>query len=846
MARGRLRIYLGAAPGVGKTYAMLQEGRRRAERGADVVVGIVETHGRALTAAQIGELEVVPRRAVTYRGATFDEMDTDAVLARAPQICLVDELAHTNAPGSPNAKRYQDVEALLAAGIDVISTVNVQHLESLNDVVERITGANQQEIVPDEVVRNAEQVHLVDQTPEALRRRMVHGNIYPPDRAEAALANYFREGNLSALRELALMWVADQVDEGLQSYRERHGITETWETRERVVVAMSPSPTNDDVIRRAGRIATRSRGELVGVRVRPTDGLASGDESAMEERKRVLAGLGGRYREVASGDVAAALVSVAREENATQIVLGASHRSRWEELTSGSVVNDVTRLSGSIDVHIISTESPTGSSRSIPWPTARRRRPASPVALSPRRRNIAWGAAMVVPLLLTGVLAVLDEHLGIASDLLVHLLGCVAVAAIGGAAPAVAAAVWSTLLVNYFFTEPRRTLSIAHGENLLALVVFLIVAGVVGSLVSRAARRTAEASRARSDAESLAALAALTAVADDPLPLMVGRIRSALGADGAAVLERQADGWAVVASDGVLSTTTLRVGPDASSIAAPIDDRTSLVVDGEHLGAADRDVIGAFASQVTTVLDQRRLRREAEAAERLAEIDELRAALLAAVSHDLRTPLAAIKASVSSLRQTDIDWPASDREEFLATIEGQTDRLTDLVSNLLGMSRIQSGSVRLVRRAVGVDEVVSAAIAGIDPQGVVVRMDLADDLPAWDADPALAERVVANLLDNAVKWSPAGAEVRLVAAAHDGRVTLSVIDHGPGIPPARRSEVFEPFQRFGDGTVGGTGLGLAVAKGLTNVLGGELRIGDTPGGGTTMELTLDAAIEVPA
>lgn len=834
MPRGQLRVYLGAAPGVGKTYAMLQEGRRRAERGADVVVGIVETHGRRSTAEQLGNLEIVPRRHVSYRGAELEEMDVAAILRRAPRICLVDELAHTNVPGSPNAKRHEDVEELLAAGIDVISTVNIQHLESLNDVVERITGVAQREVIPDSLVRAADQVHLVDQTPEALRRRMVHGNIYDHDRAEAALANYFRLGNLAALRELALMWVADQVDDGLQDYRDRHGISDTWETRERIVVAITGAPTGDDVIRRAARIATRLRGDLLGVRVRSTDGLASEESPALERQKQLLAALGGRFREVASGDIAKALVDVARNENATQIVLGASHRSRWRELISGSVVNDVNRLSDTIDVHIISTD-PQGSS-----PTSREEQ-AQPTraigattaaALSSRRRDTAWVLALLIPVALTALLRIVDDRLGFPSDLLIYLVGSVAVATVGGLAPALVCAVASSLLLNFFFTDPIHTLTISEPENVLALVVFVAVAGIVGSLVSRAARRTAEAARARSDAASLAAMAALTAGVGDQLPLMVGQVRAALGAAGAAVLHRLDGADQVLASDGVLEGTP---------ITAPIDDSTDLALFGIGVGPANLEVLTAFSSQITTALDQQRLRREAARSEQLAEVNELRASLLAAVSHDLRTPLAAIKASVSSLRQDEIEWPLDVEEEFLATIEGQTDRLTDLVSNLLGMSRIQSGAVQLSRRDVGVDEVVSAAIAGIDLGGVDVIVDIDEELPPWHVDPALAERIVANLIDNAAKWSPAGEVVRLTARTNRDGITLAVIDRGPGIPSDRRDEVFEPFQRLGDGTVGGTGLGLAVARGLTNVLSGRLEIDDTPGGGTTMSLTLAAA-----
>src|SRR4051812_46022861 len=339
MARGRLRVYLGAAPGVGKTYAMLNEGFRRRERGTDVVVGFVEAHGRANTASQVRELEVVPRRVLEYRGTSFEEMDLDAVLARKPKVALVDELAHSNVPGSRHEKRWQDVEVLLEAGIDVISTVNIQHLESMNDVVEAITGIEQRETIPDEVVRRADQVELVDQTPEALRRRMAHGNIYQPEKVDAALANYFRVGNLGALRELALMWTADRVDEALEEYRQAHGIVGTWETRERVVVAITGAPGGDDVIRRAARMAMRTRGDLIGVHVRPADGLAGPSTERLADLRRLLTELGGEYREVSGGDVAEALVGFARAENATQLVLGASQRSRVSELMRGSIIN---------------------------------------------------------------------------------------------------------------------------------------------------------------------------------------------------------------------------------------------------------------------------------------------------------------------------------------------------------------------------------------------------------------------------------------------------------------------------------------------------------------------------
>ncbi|TML17843.1 MAG: histidine kinase, partial [Actinobacteria bacterium] len=356
MARGVLRVYLGAAPGVGKTYAMLDEGWRRKERGTDVVIGVIETHNRPSTIAQIRDLEIVPRRRVEYRGAMLEEMDLEAVLARRPHVALVDELAHTNVPGSRNEKRWQDIEELLNAGINVVSTVNIQHLESLNDVVEKITGIAQRETVPDAFVRQADQIELVDMSPEALRRRMAHGNIYTPERIDAALGNYFRPGNLSALRELALLWVADRVEDTLQQYLEDYGVAGAWETRERVVVAMTGAPSGDALIRRAARMAARNKGELRGVRVIASDGLApTGSNDHLSSQRRLLKELGGTYHEVTGDDVATALVEFARAERATQLVLGATRRSRRQELLGGSVIGRVLRMAGSLDVHVIAT-----------------------------------------------------------------------------------------------------------------------------------------------------------------------------------------------------------------------------------------------------------------------------------------------------------------------------------------------------------------------------------------------------------------------------------------------------------------------------------------------------------
>jgi two-component system, OmpR family, sensor histidine kinase KdpD len=838
MARGQLRIYLGAAPGVGKTFAMLDEGWRRRQRGTDVVVGLVETHGRLRTSEQVRDLEVVPRRRLDYRGTTFEEMDIDALLARRPEVALVDELAHTNVPGSRNEKRWQDVEELLAAGIDVISTVNIQHLESVNDVVEEITGIQQLETVPDEIVRAAEQIELVDMAPEALRRRMAHGNIYKADKVDAALANYFRVGNLSALRELALLWTADRVDEALRVYRDAHGIHRPWETRERIVVAVTGAPSGETLIRRASRMATRSHAELVGVHVRSDAGLATASDQ-LDENRQLLADLGGVYHEVVGADPAESLVRFALAENATQLVLGATHQPRWREvLSGGSVINRVIRSAGPIDVHVISGDETVGGDGERLLPPRRRR----PTALPPGRQAAGWIMCVVGIPLLTMVLLAVEQHLNLPSEMLLCLLLVGAVAVVGGLWPALVTAVTTSLIVNWFFTPPVHTWTIAETDNVVALVVFVLVAVLISLLVSRLSRRSADAARARAEAEAIAAVAGNLVDAENALEVAVGHLRSTFGLDAVSVLRPDGDGYLVEASSGEPVPTT----PEGH-MSVDLRGGALLVLDGPSLHSDDLQVLHAFVAQLGAALEQRALRAEAQAAAAAAEGDRLRTAILRAVSHDLRTPLASIKASVTSLMQDDVEWSEHDRDEFLSTIEEETDRLNRMVGNLLDMSRLQSGIVEPGLRPVGLEEVVPRALVSISGDAAElgrseVSVDVGEQLPRVVADPDLLERVVANLVANALLHSGPGVPVRIEGGRVGGRVDLREIDHGVGVPVRARDAMFEPFQRLGDGVAdSGVGLGLAVSRGFVEAMGGELSVDDTPGGGLTFTVSLPVA-----
>ncbi len=827
MARGKLRIYLGAAPGVGKTFAMLAEGWRRRSRGTDVVIGFVELHGRPQTTAQVRDLPVVPRRTISYRDQDLEEMDVDAILARRPAVALVDELAHTNVPGSRNQKRWQDIEQLLGVGIDVISTVNIQHLASINDVVERITGVVQRETVPDAVVRAADQIELVDMAPEALRRRMAHGNIYPPERIDTALANYFRLGNLGALRELALLWVADRVDDELAAYRERHDIQAPWETKERIVVALSGAPGGENLVRRAARMAARSKGEVVGVHVRAGDGLMHPEPVGLEDQRRLLVEVNGRYAEVTGVDEAQALVEFARAENATQLILGASSRSRLQEILRGSVINRVVRAAAPIDVHVISPPQPVQAG--LPALVPRHRPAAVPV----RRRNIALVMGILGLGLLATALSPLHQSLGLPGALLVLLLGVVAVTLVGGVLPAAVATVVALFGADFFFAPPLHSLRIARPADIVALVVFCAVAATVAQLVDRLARRGIQVSRARAESEALARLAGRSVLSGaDALPDIVEELRRTFSLDSVAILAPEDRGWRTVTAAGAPVPS-----PDEAAMSAELDQGTVLVLSGRALSADDTRLLGAFVDQLR--LTQERLVLESEAAQAagLAEANTLRSALLAAVSHDLRTPLASIKAAVTSLTSTEVEWSQEDVRGFCKTIDDETDRLTGLVANLLDMSRLQTGILPVAVEPVSVDEVVDRALASLSSGTAGLVLNAPGPLPLIVADPGLLERALANVIANAHKWSPEGAAARIEVGLAGDHVDIRVIDTGPGIARQWRDQVFQPFQQLGDGSRDarrGVGLGLAVAKGFTEAMGGELDIEDTPGGGTTM------------
>jgi two-component system sensor histidine kinase KdpD len=824
--RGQLRVLLGAAPGVGKTYAMLEEGKRLREQGKDVVVGLVESHGRTAIAAMTNELEVIPRTATSHRGTQFTEMDLDAVLARRPAVVLVDELAHTNAPGSVHEKRWQDVEALLDAGIDVISTVNIEHIESLADVVEQIVGTRQPDTIPDRVLRDADQTEVVDVAPQALRERLADGVVYPAERMDAAHSNYFRLGNLTALRELALLWLADEVDSALKRYRTEHGIDSSWEARERVVVALTGGEEGETLLRRGARIAARSAGgELLAVHVTNPDGRGHQAE-ALTGLRSLTETLGGTFHQVVGRDIPRALVEFARSVDATQLVVGVSRRSRLKAAISGAGIGaTVIRDAGPIDVHIV-THDAAGGHLALPRLEG---------ALSAKRRIAGFAVTLVgVPLLAWLLLSFRSEQ-SITSDVLAFQLLVVLVALIGGIWPAVLAAILSGLTINFFFVAPTFSLGVYEPVHLLALGLYVINAALVSYVVDQSARRSRAAERSAAESELLSTITGSVVRGEGALQALVSLTREAFALTGVRLLVR----GEVLRADG-------EPAPDGRFTPVAVGEEATLELHGRELEESERRLLAAVVAQIGAALEHSDLSDTAKEIGPLTATDKVRSALLSAVGHDLRRPIAAATAAVGGLQSADDTWSDADKVELLATAAESLQTLASLVTNLLDVSRLQAGVLGITIEQVDAEAAILRALDELHLGPAEVELDLDASLGPVLADEGLLERVLVNLLSNATRYAPPGTRVRISTSALGGTVQLRIVDHGPGIPRERMEDVFLPFQRLGDtDNLTGLGVGLALAKGFTEGMGGALEAEDTPGGGLTMVVSLPAVALKP-
>jgi len=814
MPRGRLRIYIAAASGAGTTYAMLDEALRRRSRGTDVMVGCVDTGGRPTTTAMLQEL--VGDAALPWPP---EALSVGGIRARRPAVVLVDDLGAPNPPTSGNSARWQDVDELLENGIDVITTVTVQHIESLADTVRKIVGTVPPVLVPDSFLARADQIELIDISPEAIRRRIAHGNVFDRD-AGPEDSELFNSEAFALLRILLLQWMIDRL-----SVTSPAALPQA-DVRERVVVGISGAPSGDAVVRRAARLAQRSRAALVGVHVhRPGEATPP---LLLERTRSLVAELGGTFREIEGNEVPEALLAFAEIEGATQLVIGTpDRRARWSR--HQSVLGRIARRTTSVDVHVVSREKASDEA------AGRKPHNAPTVRSSPRRIAAGTGGAVLLAAL-TALFVSLRDDIDVSTALGIYLLVVVGIAALGGRLAGIVSAVAAPLIANWFLIEPYRTLRINDPENLTELLVFVTVALIVSTFVSVAAARAADAEQAREEATNLARLAG--SGGPDALQVVVDHLCTTFSLDGVAVIE-QIDGRSDLI---VTSGSNPPTNPAEADFSEPISDSVVVAARGRALTVDEHRVMHVFFGQIAKLVEQHHVAELAAEAEAFARADELRTAILRAVSHDLRSPLAAIKASASSLRQSDVEWPEEIRNDFLASIEDETDRLTTIVSNLLDMGRLQAGAVRPAFRPVPLEEVLPAAVHSIGARGASVDLVIPGELPDALADPALLERVLANIIANAVEFSPHGERVRVSAVQYRRDLQIYVVDHGPGIRPADRATVLQPFHRLSDSqSSSGVGLGLAIADGLTTAMGGHLELRDTPNGGLTVMISLAMA-----
>ena len=857
-SRARLKIYLGFAPGVGKTFAMLQNARELVAAGEDVVVGWVDTHGRYDTAALLLGLEILPRRRVAYRERELQEFDLDAALARKPGILILDELAHSNAPGGRHDKRWRDVEELLAAGIEVHTTLNIQHVESLNDVVAQITGVRVRETVPDAIVDRADEVVLADLEPEELLVRLREGKVYLGEQAERAARGFFRRGNLLALRELALRRAAERIDVDVQAYRHLHGIAASWPVAERMLVCVGASPASARLVRAARLIAAGLRAPWVAVWVeRPeTTPLSREDRAQLDENLRLAETLGASVVRLVGARPSEAILSYAREHSISRIVIGKPTHSRWRALLRGSLLDAVVRGSGPIDVHVILGEE-------APAPLRRAPRETEPL----RWTGIAVAAALVAAA--TGIASAVWRFLALPDVAMVYVLVIVVAAVRWGRGPSVAAAAFSVAAYDFFFVEPYYTFAVHDLRHTLTFATMFVIGLVIGTLALRIRRGERAAVRREQRTAALLALSRELETALDESAAaraIVTAVSRVFGRGGAVLLADPAQGLrpAAHAGDVALDAPELAVARYALERDEPAGAGTDtlpgarvrclplrsgpesfgvLVIAAGPEGAIrheDRDLLEAFARQGALVLARSRLLEQAKAAAVRARTEELRSSLLSSVSHDLRTPLAAITGAVSALRDEAAGTEPRERSELLETIAEEAGRLERLLANLLDMTRLESGGIELKREWVPLEEIVGGALTRLEAQlaGREIRTEIPAELPLAFGDPVLLEQLVLNLLENAARHTPAGTPIEIRAAAAEGALELEVADRGPGLAPGEETRIFEKFQRGARAGAGGVGLGLAICRAIATAHGGSVHAENRPGGGALFRLVL--------
>jgi len=846
--RGHLKIFLGAAPGVGKTYEMLMSGRAQRADGVDVVIGVVETHGRAETEALVDGFEIVPRRTVPYRGHVLDEMDIDAILARKPALVLVDELAHTNAPGSRHPKRYLDVEELLANGIDVYSTLNIQHVESLNDVVAQITRIRVRETVPDSIIDRADDIEIIDITPGDLIKRLNEGKVYLPKTAKRATQNYFSPSNLTALRELALRRTAQRVDDQLVTHMQAHAIAGPWSAGERVLVCINERPGATALVRYGRRQADRLRAPWAAVHVETSKDarLSEQNKDKIASALRLAEQLGAEAVTLPGENVAQEILTYASTNNYTHVIVGMPTSPRWREIFAGSVSHDLIRAKTDVSVHVISPGNGEGT------------RPTATHSARPKRRldfgNYLWSSLYVAVAL--GIGTALSRFLDVRNIALVFLMAVLASAMGGGLWPALFASVASAFVFNFFFLEPRYTLDIGDPESVVAFAFFLCVAVIASNLAGRVQRQAVTARQRAKTTEGLYLFSKKLAGAGtlgDVLWATVYQIASMLQVRVVALLPENGR-IAVQAGfppDDTLDDADIAAAqwawehdkpagrgadtlPGAKRLYLPLKTgRTRVGVigldndkQGPVLTPAEQRLFDSLADQAALAIERIQLVADVDNARLAAEADKLRSALLTSLSHDLKTPLASILGSAGALRDYSASLTDSGRVELLTTIVEEAERLNRFIANLLDMTRLESGAAAVSLTPLFIGDSVGSALRRAEKILAFHKLSLAvpPDLPMVRLDPVLFEQVLFNLLDNARKYAPAGSLIAIRAWAEDAQIVLQIIDEGPGIPSDDLTRIFDSFYRVRkkDHVQAGTGLGLSICKGFVEAMGGTI------------------------
>ena len=866
-SEGKLKIFFGANPGVGKTYAMLEAAHEQRRDGVDVIIGVVETHGRVETEALVSGLEVLPRRAVEYRGTVLQEFDLDGALARHPTVILIDELAHTNAPGLRHEKRWQDVQELLKAGIHVYTTVNVQHLESLNDVVAQITGVRVRETVPDSMLERADDVELIDLPPDDLLQRLKDGKVYVPEQIQHAIKNFFAKGNLIALRELALRRTAERVDQQMEVYRRDHAVVRTWPAAETIMVCINMKPRGLRLIRAARQMAAGLHAKWIAVYVQIPRHLRSpqADRDRLVQAMRLAEQLGAETVTLAGEHVAQELLSYARGRNVTKIIVGKPVRPWWKEWIFGSTVSDLVHKSGDIDIYVITGEAGEGT------PLVRR-----DLRRTSRAADYAYASLGIAGA--TAIAWLMFPYFAPANMIMMYLIAIIVVAIRLGRGPSVLASILSVAMFDFFFVPPYFSFTISDIQYVLTFSVMLVVALVISNLAVRI-REQAELARSREKrtavlyamsrdlaihlgTEMLACLATkhLREVFDGQVAIFLAdaerRVRLQLGEQLYFELDPKESGVAQWVFDHTeragLGTDTL---PGSSALYLPLVGSTGavgvvavrpkdagLMLDPEQL-----HLLESLVNQVALAIERTRLSEEAQQAHVRVETERMRNAILSSVSHDLRTPLATITGAASSLLDEESRMKAADRLELCRSIYREADRLDRLLKNLLDMMRIEAGAVHLNKEWHPVDEIVGAVLARLEVplRDHIVNATFPADLPMVQIDGVLMEQVLINLIENAAKYAPLGSAIDLFASAGDREIVVEVADRGPGIPAGEENRIFDKFYRAQPAREGGVGLGLTICRGIVEAHGGRIWAENRTGGGAVFRFAIPRQKEPP-